>query len=72
MSHDRTGWFDRCEDAAAALDQPTRQQLLDAIWKGRTIGEAREEVGISLEAACGVINHNIVTADFARLNRTTL
>lgn len=37
-----------------------RQQFLDHVWSGKTIGEAYEAAGISFEVACEVMNRAIV------------
>lgn len=53
-------WIDVCAFEAEKLSKEKRQEFLDLMWKGKSIGEAKEVVGISLEAACGVMDMNIV------------
>lgn len=51
-------------DEALSLPMATRQALIDKLQEGKTIGEAREAVGISFEAAIGTINMNIGNLKF--------
>lgn len=59
-------WPQQCAAESKALTQEQRQQFLDLIWDGPTIGEAADAVGISLEAACGVIYMNIGETKFLK------
>lgn len=63
-------WLEQCESEAKALTAEQRQAVLDTIWHGKTIGEAREMHGLSLAAVCGVVNINIADAKF--LNRKSV
>lgn len=47
-----------CKAAAQALTIKQRQELLDRLWDGETLGEAYEDMGISLNAAFGIVNAN--------------
>ena len=49
------------------ISQETRQKYLDLIHEGKSIGEAREETGISLAGATEIINRNI--KDFKYLGK---
>ena len=59
-------WLDECRVAAEALSQETRQKFMDLIWSGKSIGEARIELGISFDAANGIMQMNIESALFLR------
>lgn len=59
----------RWRATAEALPRETRQRFLDAIWAGQTIGAARDAAGITLEAALGVMNMNIMANTNLSLNR---
>lgn len=48
--------------AAQAVPIETRQAFLDGINGCRSIGDTRHAVGISFEAAMGVIQMNIINA----------
>lgn len=52
-------WHEQCEHEAGELTKEKRQQFLDMMHAGKTLGAAREECGISLAAACGVMDENI-------------
>lgn len=41
------------------IPQETRQKYLDLIHEGKTIGEAKDAVGISLEGALEITNRSI-------------
>lgn len=63
------GWFDDCKKAAAALSVEKRQEFLDLIHQGKSIGNAREACGISFDAANGIIRANIEENKFLTLRR---
>ena len=48
--------------AALELTREQRQEFLDYILMGKTIGAARELTGISFDAAIGTMNMNIETS----------
>ena len=52
-------WTDECKKEAAELSRETRQKFLDLMWSGKSIGEAMEIVGISFNAANGIMMENI-------------
>lgn len=50
-----------CEQAASDVGQEKRQEFLDHLWSGMTLGDAREAAGISFDAALGTVNMNTET-----------
>ena len=52
-------WKQVCRDAAEALTQEKRQEFLNHMWAGKTLGEAYELAGISFDAANGIMMMNI-------------
>lgn len=63
---------EECRKAAMALPRETRQKFLNGIWHGMSIKEAYEEVGISFEAALGIMNMNLVRETTLKLNLEAL
>ena len=57
-----------CRKEAMKLPKETRQKFINGIWHGMTIKEAYDEVGISFEAAIGIIDMNLVKQTTLRLN----
>lgn len=49
----------RCHNEAMALSKADRQEYLNYINQGKSIGEAIRFTGVSFEAALGIINMNI-------------
>ena len=50
-----------------AVPRETKQKFLDAMWAGKTIGEASEIAGFeTTELACGVLNENIAEHKYLR------
>lgn len=47
---------EQCQREAKCVHPDDRQKFLDLIRDGKTIGQARAEMGLTLEAACGVID----------------
>lgn len=66
------GWHQECRQAAAELSQEKRQQFLDKIWDGKTIGESCELEGISFDAANGILLQNIERHDYTTLRRVAV
>jgi hypothetical protein len=58
----------KCRSAAMELSKETRQKFINGIWHGLTIQQAYEEVGISFEAALGIMNMNLVRETTLKLN----
>ncbi len=54
-----------------ALSQDQRQLILDCMNVGFTIGQAMEWVGVSMDAVCGVIEHNIADFKYLRSEAVT-
>lgn len=52
-------WLDECTRDAKALPQEKRQEFLDLLWSGKTLGEAQATAGISFQAANGILRQNI-------------
>lgn len=61
-------WRAQCKHEAKALPPEQRQQVLDDIRAGRTIGETCDKHGLSLAAVCGVVELNIVSIEGLILN----
>lgn len=59
-------WTDQCAAAAAQLCKGDKQQILDLLWAGKSIGEIQQALNLSLETVCGVINENIENVNFLR------
>lgn len=51
----------------AALPHEIRQQILDSIWAGATVGQAAERAGCDLYAAMGVLAANIEPVELPRM-----
>ena len=49
------GWLAECEREATALPRETRQRFLDLIWLGVMLETAALEVGITVNAANGIM-----------------
>jgi len=60
-------WLEQCEKARLALTREKRQEFLDLMLQGKTLGEAAEISGISFDAANGILRHQI--GHFHFLNR---
>ena len=66
------GWLEECEKAARELTQEKRQEFLNLILEGKTIGVARETAGISFDAANGIIRQNIEQHEYKTLRRVAI
>ena len=55
----RVSWKTQCKRAALRLPKMKRQEFLDYMWQGMTLGEAKEKAGISFEEANGVMLLNM-------------
>ncbi len=58
----RISWKTRCKLAATKLPREKRQEFLDYMWQGMTIGEAKEKAGVTFEEANGIIMLNMKSA----------
>ncbi len=65
-------WLDECDQEASTLTKEKRQEFMDVILRGKTLGEARTECGISFNAANGIIRMNIVQTSFMSLRTETI
>jgi hypothetical protein len=54
---------------AEALPRESRQAFLNAVWSGKTIGEAQQLAGITFEEALGTIDMNISRSAYVTLNK---
>ncbi len=59
-------WMQRCKKEAMDLTVETRQAFLDLMWQGKSIGEARDELDITFDAANGIMMINIADVSFLR------
>jgi hypothetical protein len=57
---------------ALLLPKEVRQAVMDALLSGKSIGEVREELKLSLTAVCGTIDLNMVKATHRSLRRESL
>ena len=48
-----------CENKAMKLSKDKRIKFMNMIRKGKTIGEAKDSIGVDLYTAIGIINLNI-------------
>lgn len=56
-----------CAKAVAACTLEQRREFIAMMWNGKTLGDTYRELGISFEAALGIMNDNIREAKY--LNR---
>ena len=61
-------WIEQCKHEAQCLSPELRQQVLDELRAGRTIGQARDKYGLTLAAVCGVVDTNIVCKEYLTLH----
>lgn len=59
-------WLEKCRRVARALPQAKRQEFLDHIWSGKTIGESRALAGLDFDQANGVMHLNLVERTLLR------
>ena len=59
-------WLAKCVSEAEQLPLETRQQFLDLMRAGKSLGEAREEAGITFDAANGIMHQNITAVHTLR------
>ena len=65
-------WREQCKHEARALPPEPRQQVLDEIRAGRSIGHVCDKHELSLAAVCGVVELNIVSIEGLVLNTTSV
>jgi hypothetical protein len=63
---------DEWKRKAMELPREKRQEFMDYIWQGMTIGEARSKAGIGLYEALAIVNMNIEKKESYALKRETL
>jgi len=61
-------WIEQCKHEAQSLTPQMRQQVLDELRTGQTIGKTRDKFGLTLAAVCGVVDMNIVSHEYLSLN----
>ncbi len=55
----RVSWKIKCKRDALKLGKMKRQEFLDYIWEGMSVGEARKKAGISFDEANGILILNM-------------
>lgn len=55
---------EKLQQKVDAVPQEKKQQLLDLLHEGKTIGQARDSVGLELIVAGEIITQNIVATHF--------
>ena len=63
-------WITKCKRAALNLPIEKRQEFLDYLWEGMSVGDAREKAGLSFDQASGVVMLNMKKVSF--LNRESI
>jgi hypothetical protein len=61
-------WLAQIEKARKETPVEKQKEFLALMHKGKTLREAYETVGISFDAANGIMRANIVTNSFSTLN----
>ena len=59
-------WLEKCKSEAMKLSKEKRQEFLDLMWKGKTIGEATKETGVTADESTGIMMLNIATHKYLR------
>lgn len=62
-------WIEQCVSDAKKLSKEKRQEFLDAIWSGVTLGEASKKAGITFDEANGIMHMNINSHSYHSLNK---
>ena len=62
-------WLGKIKLDAENLSIEKRQEFLDYLHEGMTIGEAYTKAGITFDEANGVINMNIKSHEYLTLNK---
>ena len=58
------GWLDKCKNEAMSLTKEKRQEFMDYMREGKTIGEASEKSGISSDAGVYILKMNIKSCNY--------
>jgi hypothetical protein len=53
-----------CAEAAAACTSEQRKAFIAMMWEGKTLGDTYRQLGITFQAALGIMNHNIRDAKY--------
>ena len=64
-------WITECKQKALNLTREKRQEFLDYIWQGKTIGEAGKLCNLSFDETVGIMNLNIKDNKYLSLNTTS-
>ena len=64
----RTLW----KEAAKSLPKEKRQEFLDYVWQGLSIGEAEEKANITFAQSMGIIALNLKTHRHTTLNKESV
>ncbi len=59
-------WIEKCNQDAMRLSKEKRQEYLDLMREGKTVGEATKECGITDDEAVGIITVNIACHKYLR------
>ncbi len=62
-------WLDECKKAADELPAVKKQEFLDMMHSGETLGDARVACGISFDAANGIMRANIESHQYSTLRK---
>lgn len=65
-------WIEKCTADAMKLTQAQRQAFLDAMWKGGTLQENYEKLGLTFDEANGIMHLNIQRHEYHSLNKESL
>ena len=65
-------WIGECKEMAMKLPRTKRQEFIDLIHKGKTIGEAIKETGVSFDESSGIMNLNLVVKKTYSLNKVSV
>lgn len=64
-------WLDDCHKAAMELTRDKRQEFLNMIRRGLTLGEACRACNVTFDAANGIMQMNIVENSFLSLGEVS-
>ena len=65
-------WITRCNESALALTKEKRQEFMDYMFAGKTLGESADMAGITRDEATGIININLVKQTTLTINRESV
>jgi hypothetical protein len=64
-------WLEKCRSDAMKLSKERRQEFLDAMWKGGTLKENYDKLGLTFDEANGIMSINIEERSYHILNKET-